>query len=235
MHKRQGVFLVIIIGGIIAAGYLSVSILRQVQQLLVEPPKVSVISGVIVKGTPISLPEATVSHDNGFSAGQTLFAENCTPCHGVSGEGSTIAPPLNVPDVRQTDRDVLQNTITFGRSGTAMPAWGIKAGGTLGAEQIGELVSLIRAGAWQSAPPVAAAGDNFSSIPPQALSLYSQNCAACHGSTGKGSGIAPPLNSPALRARMTAEARESTIRNGRRGTRMPAGAWFSVRIIYLRW
>jgi len=34
--------------------------------------------------------------------------------------------------------------------------------------------------------------------------------------------MAPPLNSPSLRARMTTDALEATIRNGRPGTRMPA-------------
>ncbi len=223
MRKRRKLLLAVIIAGTVAVVYLSAAIYRQAQQLLTEISN----ENVVVEPTPTLLSPTTTAQNTGvaddaYSAGQTLFAQNCTACHGVSGEGSPIAPALNAPEVRQMDSKTLQNIITFGRPGTAMPAWGTKAGGTLGAEEIGELVSLIRAGAWQPSAPVAVAEENFTGIPPQAVSLFSQNCAVCHGATGDGTGMAPPLNSPSLRARMTTDALEATIRNGRPGTRMPA-------------
>jgi cytochrome c553 len=62
---------------------------------------------------------------------------------------------------------------------------------------------------------------SISSVPPEALSLFAQNCSACHGRTGEGTNIAPPLNSEELRNRLDNEAIFATISNGRPGTAMP--------------
>lgn len=70
-----------------------------------------------------------------------LFANNCTACHGPAGEGSTIAPALNSAELRaRLDDEAIAATITNGRPGTAMPAWGDQLTG----EQINVLVALIR-------------------------------------------------------------------------------------------
>ncbi|GAB4577343.1 MAG: hypothetical protein Fur0022_00740 [Anaerolineales bacterium] len=58
-------------------------------------------------------------------------------------------------------------------------------------------------------------------VPPEAIPLFAGNCAACHGPTGEGTGIAPPLNSEELRNRLDDEAIFATIFNGRPGTAMP--------------
>lgn len=235
MQNRQKTYLTIIILGVIAIAYLSISIYRQAQQLFPELSDYGAVAGFTASSTSSATPVAAVADTSAYSAGQTLFAQNCTACHGARGEGSSIAPALNAPEVRQMDSETLQNIVTFGRPGTAMPAWGTKAGGTLSAEEIGELVSLIRAGAWAPSAPYAVTDENFSGISPQAVTLYSQNCAVCHGATGDGTGMAPPLNSPSLRARMTTDALASTIRNGRPGTRMPAWGAYSAKTTSPRW
>ena len=237
MNTRQTFFLTIIIAGVVAMAVLTASIFRQAQQLASRWNGDAPSAGITAQDAP-SLPPGAVAAPTGVSAGDSLdearrlFAENCVACHGDSGQGSTVAPPLNTPALRQTDSQFLQNTITFGRPGTAMPAWGQKAGGPLSAEQIGELVALIRTGGWSepaqtagAAPPPAPTAP-FTGVPSQAINLFSQNCATCHGPTGEGSFIAPPLNSAELRARLTDEAIAATIRNGRPGTRMPAWGSF---------
>ncbi len=54
-----------------------------------------------------------------------------------------------------------------------------------------------------------------------AMSLYAENCAVCHGLADEGIGSTPPLNNPALQ---TMDARElfKTIARGRFNTAMPA-------------
>lgn len=70
-----------------------------------------------------------------------LFSNNCAACHGPRGGGSRFAPPLNSADLRaRLDDAALADTITNGRPGTAMPAWG----GRLTSEEITTLVALIR-------------------------------------------------------------------------------------------
>lgn len=71
----------------------------------------------------------------------TLFAQNCATCHGPTGNGTTIAPPLNSVELRaRLDDDAIRTTITSGRPGTAMPAWG----NVLSSDQIDALIDLIR-------------------------------------------------------------------------------------------
>lgn len=71
----------------------------------------------------------------------TLFSQNCAACHGATGAGTTIAPPLNSAELRaRMDDNALRDTISNGRPGTAMPVWS----NTLSAEQIDDLVDLIR-------------------------------------------------------------------------------------------
>ncbi len=53
--------------------------------------------------------------------------------------------------------------------------------------------------------------------------LFAENCAGCHGATGD-YGPAPPLNSPLFRAIVSQADLESVIRDGRKGTPMPAFA-----------
>ncbi len=53
--------------------------------------------------------------------------------------------------------------------------------------------------------------------------LFAENCAGCHGATGE-YGPGPPLNSPLFRAIVSEGDLQSVIRDGRKGTPMPAFA-----------
>ena len=57
--------------------------------------------------------------------------------------------------------------------------------------------------------------------PDDAFGVYTRNCASCHGAVGEGSAIAPPLNSPDLRARLGDTEISEIIELGRPGTAMP--------------
>ena len=70
-----------------------------------------------------------------------IYASYCANCHGVTGEGSAIAPPLNSVELRNRLEDSeIHAVILNGRSGTAMPAWKNR----LNEPKINALVSLIR-------------------------------------------------------------------------------------------
>lgn len=71
----------------------------------------------------------------------SLYAQNCAACHGPTGAGTTVAPPLNSAELRtRLDDDAIRATISNGRPGTTMPVWG----NILPAAQIDALVELIR-------------------------------------------------------------------------------------------
>ena len=90
--------------------------------------------------------------EESLALGEELFAQNCAFCHGSSGQGTRRAPALNVKSYLESTSDLaLQQIITNGVPGTAMPAWGTR----LTDAEIQAIVGYIRS--WEpTAPEVAA-------------------------------------------------------------------------------
>jgi mono/diheme cytochrome c family protein/plastocyanin len=92
---------------------------------------------------------AEAQREEAAERGANLFARNCVTCHGLRGQG-LVGPALNTEANRPTDaasldllRPSLHKTITCGRVGTVMPAWGQTESGPLNSFQIDQLVALI--------------------------------------------------------------------------------------------
>ena len=171
----------------------------------------------------------------------TLYAENCSVCHGVSGEGIGATPPLNNPALKTMPFEDIYKTISRGRYQTAMPAWSIEDGGPLSDYQIDELVALIGYGDWGEtgdrvvnlglAPlvpfttePDPALLAEIANLPDgatlqSAVQLFADSCVACHGADGLGTGIAPALNDLDTREK-TVEELTRTLTYGNTGTLM---------------
>jgi mono/diheme cytochrome c family protein len=179
--------------------------------------------------------------------GMTLYAENCSVCHGLSGEGIGATPALNTDALRTMSASDLTRIIAEGRYNTAMPAWSEADGGPLSDFQVSELTALILHGDWQAtqdrvvnlglAPLVP-----FTTEPDPALlsevlllpdgevlqtaiRIYANQCVACHGADGLGTSIAPALNDAAVRA-VSSDELTRIITNGTSGTLM--AGWSNV-------
>jgi mono/diheme cytochrome c family protein len=177
----------------------------------------------------------------------TLYAENCSVCHGLNGEGIGATPPLNAPGLQSMPFDDLYKVIARGRFDTAMPAWSKEDGGPLSDYQIEELVALVQSGDWNEtgdrvvnlgmAPlipfttePDPALLEAVGSLPDgatlqTAITIYAAQCVACHGADGLGTAIAPALNDPTVRVK-TADELTRTITYGNTGTLM--AGWSNV-------
>jgi mono/diheme cytochrome c family protein len=177
----------------------------------------------------------------------SLYAENCSVCHGLQGEGIGSIPPLDNPALRTTPAVDLIKTISRGRFNTAMPAWSQEDGGPLSDYQITEMVALIQAGNWSTtrdrvinlglAPlvPFTTEPDpvifekvgalSGGAVLQTAIKIFSAQCVSCHGADGLGTKIAPVLNDPKVREK-TADELNRTITLGRAGTLM--AGWNNV-------
>ena len=171
----------------------------------------------------------------------TLYAENCSVCHGLAGEGIGSNPALDNPGLAGTDSGTLHKVISRGLYGTSMPAWNETDGGPLSDYQIGVLGNLIQSGDWQEtgdrvvnlglAPkipfetePDPVILEGLANLPGGeelilGINVYSQKCVACHGADGLGTNLAPALNDQVVRDKSLDEL-DRTLRYGVPGTLM---------------
>jgi cytochrome c oxidase cbb3-type subunit 3 len=172
----------------------------------------------------------------------TLFAQNCTGCHGKDGTLGP-APPLNdalflslIPD------ETLLSVIRDGRPGTPMPAFAVEQGGTLTAEQIQIIAKGVK-----TELPAAKTDDGQAtyaeatigqpdlmpspslqlerSVSAQATALFMRAGSECHGPNGAGgeTGYASggAINDRAFLALISDQALRRIIITGRHDLGMP--------------
>ncbi|MBK8020613.1 MAG: c-type cytochrome [Chloroflexi bacterium] len=181
-----------------------------------------------------------------LAEGTDLYAENCVACHGANGEGISAYPPLTT--AADMDVQMIYNTIDRGRYNTGMAAFGVDEGGILSGMQVESLVVMLQADTWDT---VAARVANLGLTPPQivvaeipaetiavvdalpngallsaGLTIYAENCAACHGANGEGSTLAPALNTDELRVRLSDADIARIVVEGVPGTLM--SSWSSA-------
>jgi len=171
----------------------------------------------------------------------TLYAENCSVCHGIAGEGISSIPALDNDGLRSMTPGDFTRIIAEGRYNTAMPAWSQSNGGSLSDYQVSELVALVQFGNWQTtqdrvvnlglAPlvpfttdPDPALLEAVALLPDgatlqAAITIYAGKCVACHGADGLGSSIAPALNDVLVREK-TVDELTRIITYGNSGTLM---------------
>ena len=95
---------------------------------------------------PIASTDAEV-----IAAGARMFNIACAQCHGADGQGTPMAPALNVQSfLADTNDQAIKAIISNGVPGTQMPAWG----GRLSDNNLNALVSFIRS--WEPTAPAVA-------------------------------------------------------------------------------
>ena len=168
--------------------------------------------------------------DGTIELGARLYAENCSVCHGIDGQGRVGATldkdwPSIRPDLR------VRSVIANGVPGTFMPAWSREIGGPLNESEIDAITEYILS--WnitgpeliyptstpisyeKMEPPPNVTGD-----PNSGALLFNQNCALCHGQEGQGRiGATIAKDWPSIRPDLLVK---SMIERGVEGTAMPA-------------
>ncbi|TAK33010.1 MAG: c-type cytochrome [Chloroflexota bacterium] len=121
--------------------------------------------------------EASLSSSS--KEGKDLYGKNCLSCHGDKGNRIPAAPMNDKSYVQKLGESNMIAAITNGKG--TMPAYGKIKGGPLSDSQIKSILSYVNdlAGASASAPQTSSAPSSV-----DGKSLYSKNCAACHGDKG---------------------------------------------------
>ena len=154
----------------------------------------------------------------------TLFANNCSGCHGAGGLQGPAPPIGNALLLAMFSESQLRDIIAQGRPGTLMPAFVTTTGEGLTAHQVEiiakamkrsglrgfapdnppQLVPPYPSGPTSTAPSDIAAGSK----------LFADRCAQCHGNNGL-DGMAGSLNNPALLSLLSDRAIRTLIITGR--------------------
>jgi cbb3-type cytochrome c oxidase subunit III len=166
-------------------------------------------------------------------SGAYIFHNYCSVCHGDKGDGQTrarnglVPPPRNytTPEAAiELTRMRMIQSVTHGRTGTAMIAWGHE----LSDKEIENVVDYIRATFMKLGSKADHAMPDSNLLSSRGGVLYTQNCAMCHGETGArdttGRMQPPPrdFTLPAVKAELTRKRMIASITNGRPGTAMRA-------------
>jgi len=118
----------------------------------------------------------------------TLYAQNCSACHGDQGRNGPSYPLANAEYQALVDGQTLKKIVANGEQGSLMPAFANSAGGSLTSKQVDVLVNGMRsawfkAGAADGAPPYKAVRTADAT---HGQVVYTTYCAACHGPAGGG-------------------------------------------------
>ena len=122
----------------------------------------------------------------------------CAACHGPRGEGrkfatlTSVFPAIGEPEfLAIADDAFLRKTLTNGRPGRRMPAWGTKDGG-LRPEEVDAVITFLR-----TLEPTAPTAEEVNAAPMDTRKgrplLRRDSAPAATAPNGEGSAVAPPL------------------------------------------
>jgi len=149
----------------------------------------------------------------------TLYAENCSACHGAEGKGGAaiaLADPVYLGIV---DNAAMRKAVANGVPGTSMPAFAQSSGGMLTDKQIDVITSEIRSnwgrpGILDGANPPSYTAES-SGDSERGEAAYKTYCASCHGPAGEGGAKGSSITNNSFLALVSDQELRTIIITGR--------------------
>jgi len=135
--------------------------------------------------------------------GARLFADSCSSCHGIDGEGTD-----NGPSLENSGEASAHFQLTTGRMPLANNDQAVRKEPAFDDEQIDALVEHVGTlGEGPGIPEVDLEGADLSA----GQASFIENCAACHGAIGAGGAVGNEALAPSLSAATPTQIAESII------------------------
>ena len=149
----------------------------------------------------------------------TLFAQNCSGCHGAEGRGGAsiaLADPVYLAIVNE---NAVREIVAKGVRGTSMPAFGQGYGGLLTEQQINVITSGMfsrwnRKGILDGVNPPSYAAQTAGDAA-NGEKVFGTYCASCHGSKGEGGPKASALTNDSFLALISDQGLRTLVITGR--------------------
>jgi mono/diheme cytochrome c family protein len=148
-----------------------------------------------------------------------LYQQNCAGCHGTDGKLGP-APPIGDPlYLSIVDDDSLRDTISKGRTGTAMSAFGQSEGGLLTSKQVDAIVQGMRQRWGQSQALQSGTAPSYAAKTPGSVqhgnAVFTTFCASCHGPEGQGTAQVGSIVNPNYLSLITDQGLRTIVIIGR--------------------
>ena len=150
---------------------------------------------------------------------ETLYAENCSGCHGAEGRGGAAIALADPVYLTIADNAAIRQVIASGVHGTAMPAFAESSGGMLTDKQIDVITTQIRS-RWGSRSSLDAS--QMPSYAPKSTgkvfrgeAAYKTYCESCHGPSGRGGAKGSAITDDSFLALVSDQGLRTIVITGR--------------------
>jgi mono/diheme cytochrome c family protein len=149
----------------------------------------------------------------------TLYAQNCSGCHGAQGRGGASIALANPVYLAIIDETTMRNVVANGVRGTSMPAFAQPAGGMLTEQQVEVITSGIfsrcaRRQVLDGTNPPSYAAKAAGNVDHGQL-VFGTYCAPCHGSEGGGTRKGSAITNDSFLALVSDQALRTIVITGR--------------------
>jgi len=149
----------------------------------------------------------------------TLYAQNCSGCHGAKGLGGAAIALANPEYLAIVDENAIHDVVANGVRGTSMPAFAQSAGGLLTDEQINVITSGIfsrwgRKGILDGSNPPSYLAKTTANATHGEIA-FATYCASCHGPDGRGGSKGSAVTNDSFLALVSDQGLRTIVITGR--------------------